>query len=69
MVRKKESLGIDNRYGRMVRGILDMVGLEVSMEKTTLDIWVRIQENVNIKLINTNEYLLVLIMINYRPHI
>lgn len=69
MVRKKESLGIDNRYGRMMRGILDMVGLEVSMEKTTLDIWVRIQENVNIKLINTNEYLLVLIMINYRPHI
>lgn len=69
MVRKKESLGIDNRYGRMMRGILDMVGLEVSMEKTTLDICVRIQENVNIKLINTNEYLLVLIMINYRPHI
>lgn len=30
------------------------------MEKTTLDIWVQIQENVNIKLINTNKYLLVL---------
>lgn len=30
-VRRKGLPGIDNRYGRIVRGILDMVGLEVSM--------------------------------------
>lgn len=38
-----------------------MVELKSSMEKSTLDIRVQIQENVNIKLIDTNKYLLVLI--------
>lgn len=61
MVRRKGLWGIDNRHGRVVRGILDMVGSKVSMAKTTLDIGIQIQENVKTKLTNTNKYLLVLI--------
>lgn len=60
MVRRKGPLGADSSFGRMVRGIWDMVGLKVSKEKTTLDIWIWIQGNVTVKHINTNKYLLVL---------
>lgn len=59
-MRRKGPLGCEGSFGRMMRGISDMVGLKVSKEKTTLDLWIWIQENVSVKHITTNYYLLVL---------